>query len=362
MADAVKRASLRPLVIAHRGASGYRPEHTLAAYQLALDMGADFVEPDLVATRDGVLICRHENALAVLREDGSVDREWTSTDVFLRPGFTDRLCEKIIDGQAIRGWFSEDFTLAEIRQLRCLERIPHLRPGNTRWDGEFGIPTFAEVIALVRAHGECTGHLAGVYPETKHPSWFLDEGHLLGGRHIGLNLGEAVIRDLLAAAFLDPSRIFIQSFEIANLLDLKTRVMPAAGIDLPLIQLMSARHPPWDSVRAGRAMDWQGHIDFEALARYASGLGAERNLVLPRDSLGRADTPTALVAEAHAHGMDVHVWTLRGENHFLPAAFRRGEAPGGEGDLGAEVHELRTVGVDGFFTDNPDRVKAALDA
>lgn len=357
----MKRAALRPLVIAHRGASGYRPEHTLAAYQLALDMEADFVEPDLVATRDGVLICRHENALAVLREDGSVDREWTSTDVFQRPEFADRLCAKTIDGQTIRGWFSEDFTLAEIRRLRCLERIPHLRPDNTRWDGEFGVPTFAEVLALVRRHGERTGHLAGVYPETKHPSWFLDEGHVLGGPRIGLNLGVMAITDLLAAGFLDPSRVFIQSFEIANLLDLKTRVMPAAGIDLPLIQLMNARHPPWDSVRAGRAMDW-GHIDFEALARYASGLGPERSLVLPRDSSGRAGMPTTLVAEAHAHGMDVHVWTLRGENHFLPAVYRRGEAPGDEGDLDAEVHDLRRVGVDGFFTDNPDRVKAALEA
>jgi len=358
----VKRRALRPLVIAHRGASAYRPEHTLAAYQLALDMRADFVEPDLVATRDGVLICRHENALAVLREDGSVDREWTSTDVFSRPGFATRLCTKIIDGQTIRGWFSEDFSLAEIRQLRCLERIPHLRPGNTRWDGEFAIPTFAEVLALVRAHADRTGHAAGVYPETKHPSWFRTEGHFLGGGTIGLDLSELLIRDLQAAAFLDPSRVFIQSFEIGNLQDLKSRVMPAAGIDLPLIQLMSARHPPWDSVRAGRAVDWQGHIDFEALARHASGLGVERNLVLPRDSLDPAGKPTTLVAAAHAHGLDVHVWTLRGENHFLPAPYRRGESPDGAGDLAAEVHELRVAGVDGFFTDNPDRVKAALDA
>ncbi|MEN9727787.1 MAG: hypothetical protein RL434_2153 [Pseudomonadota bacterium] len=358
----MRRSAQRPLVIAHRGASAYRPEHTLASYQLALAMGADFVEPDLVTTRDGVLICRHENALAILREDGSVDREWTSTDIFARPEFADRLCRKTIDGQTIHGWFSEDLSLAEIRQLRCLERIPHLRHGNTRWDGEFGIPTFAEVLALVQAHAERTGHLAGVYPETKHPSWFRAEGHLLDGHRIGHCLGELLIRALLAAAFLDPSRVFIQSFEVSNLRDLKTRIMPAAGLDLPLIQLMSPRHAPWDSIQAGQPIDWHREIDFEALARYASGLGPERSMVLPRDAAGRPDAASSLVSEAHAHGLDVHVWTLRGENHFLPPGHRRGDAPEAPGDLAAEVLELQATGVDGFFTDNPDRVKAALAA
>ena len=362
MADAVSRSIQRPLVIAHRGASAYRPEHTLASYQLALEMGADFVEPDLVATRDGVLVCRHENALAILREDGSVDREWTSTDIFARPEFADRLCRKTVDGQTIRGWFSEDLTLAEIRQLRCLERIPHLRPGNIRWDGKFTIPTFAEVLALVQAHAERTGRLAGVYPETKHPSWFLDEGHFHDGPRIGLCLGELLIRDLLAAAFLDPSRVFIQSFEVSNLRDLKARIMPAAGLDLPLIQLMSPRHAPWDSLLSGRPVDWQGPIDHEALARYASGLGPERSMALPRDRAGRPDAASSLVSEAHAHGLDVHVWTLRGENHFLPLVHRRGDAPDVPGDLAAEVRELWAIGVDGFFTDNPDRVKGVLKA
>lgn len=356
----MRRATLRPLVIAHRGASAYRPEHTLAAYQLALDMGADFVEPDLVATRDGALICRHENALAVLRDDGSVDREWTSTDIFTRPEFADRLCRKTIDGQAIRGWFSEDLSLAEIRQLRCVERIPHLRPDNARYDGHFGIPTLGEVLALVTAHGERTGHLAGVYPETKHPSWFEQEGHFIGGQRIGWCLGELLIRELLKHGFLDPSRVFIQSFEVGNLRDLKNRIMPAAGFDLPLIQLMSARHPPWDTLQAGAPVDWQQDIDFAALARHASGLGPERSLVLPRDAAGQARLLGTLVAEAHAHGLDVHAWTLRGENHFLPAIHRQGDAASGQGDLAAEIRELRAVGVDGFFTDNPDLVRAAL--
>lgn len=350
-------ATRRLLVIAHRGASGHRPEHTLASYQLALDLGADFVEPDLVATRDGELICRHENALAVLNPDGSLDTTETSTDVYRRADFAARLAVKQVDGRTVRGWFAEDFTLAEIRTLRAIERLPALRPANVSYNGCFAIPTFSEVLALVDAHAARTGHRAGVYPETKHPSYFLHEGRHLDGARIGIDLGERLVADLHAAGFTDPSRVFIQSFETANLRELRARVMPRHGVQFPLIQLCEADGAPRDTVLAGQPLTYRSMLTpagLAEIARYATGIGPFKGLLLPRaadDTLGAAGP---ILSDAQAAGLQVHAWTFRAENHFLPRECRRGAAPAQPGDLDSEIRAFVTAGVDGVFADHPE--------
>lgn len=350
----------RPLVIAHRGASAYRPEHTLASYALALEMGADFIEPDLVATADGVLICRHENALAVLDEKGQLVAEATTTDVWQRPEFAARLVTKSIDGHRVRGWFSEDFTFAEIRQLRAVERLPHLRAANTAWDGKEPIPSLADVLALIEAHAARTGHRAGLYPETKHPSYFLSEGHRLDGSPIAIDLGERLLASLVAARFTDPARVFIQSFEIGNLRALRETLMPRAGVELPLIQLMSGRFQPWDTARTGPSVDWSRGVDFAAIARYAAGVGPDKALVMPTSGPSPAMVAADWVAQAHAAGLDVHPWTFRAENAFLPTALRRGDSPAAIGDMASEIEIFLAAGVDGFFSDHPDLLLRAL--
>jgi glycerophosphoryl diester phosphodiesterase len=350
----------RPLVIAHRGASGYRPEHTLASYALALEMGADFIEPDLVATADGVLICRHENALAVLDDEGRPVAEATTTDVWQRPEFSARLVTKSIDGQPVRGWFSEDFTFAEIQQLRAVERLPQLRPANTAWNGKEPIPSLTDVLALLDAHAARTGHHAGLYPETKHPSYFLLEGRRLDGSPIAIDLSERLIATLVAARFTDPARVFIQSFEIGNLRALRETLMPQAGVQFPLIQLMSARFPPWDSRVAGSAVDWSRKVDFTAIAHYAAGVGPDKTLVMPPSEPSPGKAATDWVAQAHAAGLDVHPWTFRAENAFLPAALRRGDSPTSIGDMASEIEGFLIAGVDGFFSDHPDLLLRAL--
>lgn len=350
----------RPIVIAHRGASGYRPEHTLESYALALQMGADFIEPDLVASADGVLICRHENALAVLDAQDQPVAEATTTDVWRRAEFADRLTTKKVDGVRVRGWFSEDFTYAEIRQLHAVERLPRLRPANRAWENGTRVPSFNEVIALVQAHAARTGHTAGLYPETKHPTYFLEEGRRLDGSPVAIDLGEAVVAALVAADFVDPARVFIQSFETGNLQDLKARVMPRAGVRFPLIQLMSARHPPWDVQRAGGHLDWSEAVDFQRIAQYASGVGPDKHLLLPGGTEAELPGAKAWVGAAHAAGLDVHAWTFRAENAFLAAPLQRGTHANERGDLPREVVLFRRAGIDGFFTDHSDLVVAAL--
>jgi glycerophosphoryl diester phosphodiesterase len=292
--------SSRPLVIAHRGASGYRPEHTLAAYRLAAEMGADFIEPDLVATADGVLVARHENALAVLATDGSLDRSRTTTDVHLRPEFASRLTGKTVDGRPVRGWFSEDFTLAELKRLRAVERLPALRPANTRWDGQFEIPTFDEVLELADTLGRTLGRRLGVYPETKHPSWFAREGKRLDGGPIGCDLGARLVSGLVAAGFTDPARVFIQSFECANLQALARDVLPRAGLALPLVQLVDATGAPRDFELGGDPRTYADLVTpagCEFVAGYAQALGVPKSLVLDGPAPRR---PGRLVGDAHA--------------------------------------------------------------
>lgn len=352
----------RPLVIAHRGASAYRPEHTLASYALALEMGADFIEPDLVATADGVLVCRHENALAVLDDAGQPTAEATTTDVWQRPEFADRLVTKSVDGVRVRGWFSEDFTFEEIRQLWAVERLPHLRPTNTTWDGRERIPSFVEVLALIEAHAGRTGQRAGVYPETKHPSYFLSEGHRRDGTRIGIDLGALLIACLVDAGFTDPARVFIQSFETGNLRTLREVTMPRAGVQLPLIQLMSGRFPPWDAGRSAPQVDWSREVNFADIAAYASGVGPDKTLLMPSAHSAAVEHAQQWVAQAHAEGLDVHPWTFRAENAFLPPALRHGESPAAFGDLAGEIRGFRAAGVDGFFSDHPDLCLQALSA
>ncbi len=347
----------RPLVIAHRGASGYRPEHTLASYQLALDQGADFIEPDLVATRDGVLICRHENALAVLDSAGNLIATETSTDVYRRAEFSNRLATKRIDGRAVRGWFSEDFTLTEIKTLRAVERLPVLRPANTQYDGQFAIPTFSEVLRLLETHAARTGQRAGVYPEIKHPTYFLVDGCYLTGGRLGVNLGHALVATLLAEGFTDPARVFIQSFEIANLQELHAKILPAAGLTIPLIQLIEAQGAPYDTVLAAKPRPYSTLLTptgLHEIARYAAGIGPFKQLLIPRRADESMAAPTSVIAHAHAAGLEVHAWTFRAENHFLPAPLRRGAKISERGALEAEIRTHLAAGLDGVFADHPD--------
>jgi glycerophosphoryl diester phosphodiesterase len=334
-----------PLVIAHRGASGYLPEHTLAAYWMAIEMGADYIEPDLVSTKDGVLVARHENAIALLNADGSV-REAT-TDVAERPEFASRRATKTIDGTPLTGWFTEDFTLAELRTLRARERLPALRVANTRFDGMFPIPTLAEILQLVvevnqrrreRANGKAWRPL-GVYPETKHPSYF---------QGIGLALEEPLVRLLHRYGFnsrQDP--VFIQSFETANLRKL------AGMTRLPLVQLLNGSGQPWDFTVSGDKRsyaDLAQPVGLAEIASYAQGIGANTNLMIPLVG-GRLGTPTTLVRDAHAASLVVHGWTFRAENQFLPDEFDHGSDPAALGNLAGQIKAFLDLGLDGFFTD-----------
>jgi len=294
-------------VIAHRGCSGERPEHTLAAYARAIDQGADVIEPDLVPTRDGILVARHENEIG------------GTTDVAGRADFAARRTTKTIDGQAVTGWFVEDFTLAELKTLRARERLPELRPANTAFDGRFEIPTLAEIIALAKARG------VGIYPETKHPTYFAG---------IGLGTDAPLVAELHAAGWSGPDDpVFIQSFEVDNL----KRI---AGLTrLRLIQLMDGHGGPADGAVPSYAM-MATPDGLRAVAAYAYGIGPNKA------QLGQGE----LVRDAHAAGLRVHPWTFRAENPFLAAPFQR---DGAQGDLAGEIAAALRLGIDGFFTDHP---------
>ena len=282
-----------PIVIAHRGASAHRPEHTLAAYELAIELGADFIEPDVVSTADGVLVARHENEIS------------GTTDVASRPEFAGRRAVKEVDGRSKDGWFTEDLTLAELRTLRARERLPELR--GTAYDGRFEIPTLEEVVALAARAG------VGVYPETKHPTYFA-------------GLGLALEPPLLAALEGFGGSVFIQSFEAGNLRALRGRT------DHPLVRL-TVGEPP----------------DVAEIAGYADAIGPHKDQLIPRAEDGRLGEPTSLVADAHAAGLLVHPWTFRPEPEFLPAGL--------DGD--AELDRFLALGIDGVFADDPGAAVAA---
>ena len=353
----------KPLLIAHRGASGYVPEHTLAAYWLAIEQGADYVEPDLVSTKDGVLVARHENAIAIVDANGNV-REAT-TDVAERPEFANRKATKLIDGVSITGWFTEDFSLAELKTLRARERLPQLRVANTRFDDMFEVPTFEEVLQLVAQANERRQQQAlatggwkaalkvkpiGVYPETKHPTYF--DG-------IGLSLEEPLVRTLHKHGYrFKTSPVFIQSFEVSNLKDL------AKMTRVPLVQLLNGSGKPYDFVVKADARTYADLAKPEGLkeiARYASGIGANTNLMIPLVG-GRLGTPTSLVQDAHAAGLIVHGWTFRAENNFLPNEFDSSANPADLGDLAGQIKAFLALGMDGFFSDHPFLGKQARDA
>lgn len=328
----VTPSSDQPIIIAHRGASGERPEHTIASYTLAIEQGADYIEPDLVLTKDGVLVARHENEIS------------ETTDVASRPEFADRKASKMIDGQKFTGWFTEDFTLAELKTLRAKERLPQLRKANTAFDGQFDIPTFAEILELARAKTAETGRTIGVYPETKHPSYFAA---------IGLS-HEAPLLQVLSdhGMAAEGSPIFIQSFEVGNLKALRPKTK------LPLIQLMSADGGPADDQGQSYAAmaTPQG---LKAVARYADGIGVEKAMVIPRTMIGNLGQPTQLVADAHAAGLKIHVWTMRRENYFLPLSQKSGLNPAGHGDLVGEIRAFLDAEIDGLFSDNVTEAVAA---
>ncbi len=312
-----------PILIAHRGASGLSPEHTIFAYRLAIEQGADFIEPDLVLTKDNVFIARHENDIT------------GTTNVASHPEFAARKTTKIIDGASHTGWFAEDFTLLEIKTLRAVERLPQLRPASAKYDGQFAIPTLAEIIALAKAETRTTGRAIGIYPETKHPSYF---------QSIGKPMEEKLVAELNAAGWDSADApVFIQSFEVNNLKALH------AITKIRLIQLMDASGGPADAGVNGAAASYAAMATpagLRAIASYAYGIGPNKNLIWD----GKA-APTTMVADAHAVGLRLHPWTFRAENAFLPAIYRKGTDPATHGDITAEIQAYLNLGVDGFFTD-----------
>ena len=333
MAADSKRAPL-PIVIGHRGASGYRPEHTLASYELAIQMGADYIEPDLVSTKDHVLVARHENDIS------------GTTNVADHVEFADRKATKVIDGVAVTGWFTEDFTLAELKTLRAKERLPDIRPANTAFDGLYQIPTFQEVIDLAKRSQ------VGIYPETKHPTYF---------RTIGLPLEEPLVQALRANGYRGRNApVFIQSFEVGNLQQLNRMT------NVQLVQLIDATGKPYDFVVSGDPRTYADLVTPAGLAEiatYADGIGPNKNLIVPRDAQNRLMAPTTLVRDAHRAGLVLHPWTFRRENTFLPEDFRQGNPASpfylqATGDFPAELRLFYKLGVDGLFSDNPDAAVA----
>lgn len=305
----------RPLIIAHRGASGERPEHTRAAYQRAIDQGADFIEPDLVMSRDGALIVRHEAEIG------------ETTDVAARPEFAARRTRKAIDGRTVEGWFSEDFTLAELKTLRARERLPALRFANTDFDGQEPVLTFDEVAAMAAAAG------VGVAPELKHPSYFAG---------LGLGMEEAFVAALerhgLAGA---GAPVLVQCFEVGTLQRLRARVA------VPLLQLVAADGGPVDRPELSYA-DMITPEGLAGVAGYADWIGVDLALIEPEPG-----APTRLIDDAHAAGLKVAGWTFRAENVFLPEADRRGADPAGHGRLAERLARFAAHGLDAAFMDQP---------
>ena len=339
-----------PIVIGHRGASGYVPEHTLTSYFIAIQQGADYAEPDLVMTKDGVLVARHENEIG------------GTTNVAAHPKFARRRRVKRIDGVELEGWFTEDFTLAELKTLRARERIPGVRPANTRFDAQFEIPTFDEILGLIRSLdgqrvaaarrlGAPRPQPIGVYPETKHPTYF---------DRLGLSMDRPLLQTLARHGYEGrKAPVCIQSFEVANLKRLRRKTR------LPMVQLIESAGAPFDFVAAEESRTYADLIapaGLSEIAMYADAIGPSKTLIIPRDAEGALGSPTALVANAHAAGLGVHPWTFRAENHFLPPDCRSDADPTHAGDLAAELSAYLATGIDGFFTDQPDIGRRTRDA
>ena len=321
----------KTIIIAHRGASGYRPEHTLAAYNLAVDMGADFVEPDLCLTKDSELVARHENNIA------------GTTDVADHPEFASRHTRKVIDGETVDGWFTEDFTLAELKTLHACERMPKIRQRNTVYNGRYTIPTFQEIIDLVKKKSKEQNRVIGIYPESKHPSYFAG---------LGLDSAGAIVRTLERNGYknsTDP--IFIQCFEPGTLRSIRKVTK------LPLIQLIDDEGKPYDWVmqKDKRTFaDMCTPAGLKEIATYAQGIGPSKHLITPWDKTGKLLSPTTLVTDAHKAGLQVHPWTFRNENSFLPQDFRTSGTEAEYGNAFAEYKLFYGLGVDAVFSESPD--------
>ncbi|TQJ86831.1 glycerophosphodiester phosphodiesterase [Streptomyces sp. SLBN-31] len=323
----------RPTIIGHRGTAGYRPEHTFGSYDLALDMGADIVEAgDLCPTKDGHLVCRHEPEIG------------GTTDVADHPEFAGRRTTKVLDGVSTTGWFTEDFTLAELKTLRAIERIPANRPHNTLYNGRWEIPTFDEVLRWQDEQTRRRGKQVWIYPETKHPTYF---------RKLGLGLEERVAK-LLHKHGKDRrnSPVVLQSFEPTSIQRLNKLV------DNPLVVLLSgATTRPWDFVESGdprTVADLITPKGLREIAGYAQGIGPTLDLVITKKADGSLDKETTLVSDAHKVGLILHPYTMRNENPFLPAEYRRGTDADGYGDAFGAFKRYFATGIDGVFTDNAD--------
>jgi len=331
----------RPTIYGHRGASGYRPEHTLASYRVAARLGADYIEPDLVSTRDRVLVARHEPAIG------------GTTDVADHPEFAARQTTKVIDGVTFANeWFTEDFTLAELKTLRAKERLPDLRQRNTIYNGRYTIPTFQEVLDQRDRLSRELNRKIGIIPELKHSTYF---------RSLGLALEEPFVQ-VLRGNRIDNRRgkVTVQSFEIANL-----KVLDRKLPGVPLVQLFDApARIPGDVLAAGGTTTY-GQMatpaGLRAVARYADVASPSKGYIVPRDASGRSLPPTTFIEDAHQAGLDVVAYTFRNENSFLPLELRSSANPADYGNAIAEYQQFFDLGIDGVFSDNPDTAKAARD-
>ncbi len=345
---AEKPLAAKVLVIGHRGASALRPEHTLASYGKAIADGADFVEPDLVMTKDGVMVARHENEIG------------GTTDVASHPEFAARKTTKTVDGHAITGWFTEDFTLAELKTLRARERLPQLR--STQYDGEFQIPTLDEIIDFVGAESAVVGRPIGIIPEIKHGTYF---------QKLGLPLEDKLLATLAAHSYTRRAPVEIQSFEIANLKYLRGKLGGAqARREHPNIRLLQLiddpKEQPYDVVAAGGKLDYAEMMTpagLRQIATYADAIGPSTREIIPLAADGTLGKPSALVHDAHAAGLELHPYTFRPENFFLAKNFWQGSDPKTFNAAGsvAEIRAYLDAGIDAFFTDDPALGREALD-
>lgn len=315
-----------PLVIAHRGASGERPEHSRMAYERAIEQGADYIEPDLVMTLDGHLVVRHENEIG------------GTTDVAQHPQFAARHTTRQIDGSPVTGWFTEDFTLEELKTLRVRERLPLLRPTSAAFDGRDSILTLDEVIDIAEAASQRTGRTIRIAPELKHPSHFIARG---------LHIEEAMVEVLRRRGLTGANApMLIQCFEVGTLQRL------SQVIETPLLQLMQVHGGPQDHPGLTYA-DMATASGLKTIATYADFIGVETAMVLPRDAEGRSLSPTSLIPQAHDNGLKVVVWTLRAENQFLPLEYRSSKNPSDHGDLTGYLQRFYGLGADAVFSDFP---------
>jgi glycerophosphoryl diester phosphodiesterase len=339
-------------VTGHRGASALRPEHTLAAYQKAIEDGADIVEPDLVSTKDGVLVARHENDIS------------GTTNVADVAQFAARKVTKTIDGIPVTGWFTEDFTLAELKTLRARERIPANRPANVAYNDQFEIPTLQEVVDLVKKESAARKRTIGIYPETKHPTYF---------KSIGLPLEKRLVDLLVASGYKGKAAaVYLQSFEVANLKELRgmTSMRIVQLIDNPNNAPAAngaQRNAPYDFVAAQNGRSYADLVTpagLKEIALYADAVSPYKEVIIPRTAANELGVATSFVADAHAAGLKVHTWTLRPENPFLPVSLRAPDvtSPSQRGDTGAEITAYLKAGIDGFFTDDPAAGRAAVSA